>query len=295
VKRFSAEAVKATWIVPLCVAGLTASCARKEQPGPSSGPQVITTSSGVSMAAIPGGWFEMGSKSGRELDETVHRVYVSPFYMDQFDVTQDQFQKVMGHNPSRWTDPRCPVEQIRWIDAAKYCNARSRLENLSACYDSATWKCDFAADGYRLPTEAEWEYACRAGSTTEYPFGDSPARLGEFAWFRENCPRSPQPVGSKPANAWGLSDMCGNVWQWCNDFYQEDYYRQSPERDPHGPETGLTRVLRGGCWNSRADKCRSAYRYYMDPGYSDACFGRDINGMIGFRCVKRGAAESSGR
>jgi formylglycine-generating enzyme required for sulfatase activity len=239
------------------------------------------------MVAIPGGWFEMGSEAADQPDEAGHRVYVSPFRMDRTEVTQEHFQKLLGRNPSRWKDPKCPVEQIRWKDAAEYCNARSQAEGLTPCYDPATWKCDFSADGYRLPTEAEWEYACRAGTRTEYSFGDNPGELRQFAWYKENCTRSPQPVGAKQPNPWGLCDMYGNVWEWCNDFYQEGYYRNSPERDPRGPDTGMTRVLRGGCWDSRADKCRSAYRNFEDPGYTDACFGRDIHGLVGFRCVKR--------
>ena len=239
------------------------------------------------MAAIPGGWFEMGSGAGDETDEPRHRVYVSPFHMDVCEVTQEHFEKLLGRNPSRWKDPRCPVEQVRWKDAAEYCNARSRLEGLAPCYATATWRCDFAAPGYRLPTEAEWEYACRAGTKTEYSFGDGPGELGRFAWFKENCTRSPQPAGSRRPNPWGLYDMCGNVWEWCNDFYKEDYYLEGPQKDPRGPEVGKMRVLRGGCWNSAAGKCRSAYRYSEDPGYTDACFAQDVSGQVGFRCVRR--------
>jgi formylglycine-generating enzyme required for sulfatase activity len=238
------------------------------------------------MVAIPGGWFEMGGAAGGEPDETPHRVCVSPFYMDQYEVTQADFEKALGRNPSRWTEPKNPVEQIRWKDAAEYASARSRIEGLPPCYDPKTWACDFQAPGYRLPTEAEWEYACRAGTRTEYFFGDGTAELGEYAWFKGNCTRSPYPVGLKRPNPWGLCDMYGNVWEWCNDFYGEDYYRAGPERDPRGPETGQTRVLRGGCWNSRPAQCRSAYRLDENPGYTDACFGRDVRGFVGFRCVR---------
>jgi formylglycine-generating enzyme required for sulfatase activity len=245
------------------------------------------------MVAIPGGWFEMGSGFEGQTDEPVHRVYVSPFYMDQSVVTQEHFEKVLRRNPSRWKDRKGPVEQIRWKDAAEYCNARSRLEGLTPCYDPATWRCDFSANGYRLPTEAEWEYGCRAGTRTEYFFGNSPGRLGQYAWFKENCTRCPQPVGSREPNPWGLYDMYGNVWQWCNDFYKEDYYLAGPEKDPRGPETGQTRVLRGGCWNSRASACRSAYRNSEDPGYTDVCFGRDVSGQVGFRCARKAESQNS--
>jgi formylglycine-generating enzyme required for sulfatase activity len=277
----------------LALAALAMSCEQAGQPpAPATALPVITTPSGVTMVAIPAGSFEMGSAASRESDEKPHRVSVGAFYMDRYEVTQEHFEKVLGRNPSRWKDTRNPVEQIRWKDAAEYCNARSRLEGLEPAYDPKTWRCDFAAAGYRLPTEAEWEYACRAGTQTEYAFGDSPSALGEYAWFKENRTRGPRPVGGKKPNPWGLYDMYGNVWEWCNDFYTEGYYASSPERDPRGPEAGETRVLRGGCWDSRAALCRSAYRNDEDPGYTDACFGREVHGFVGFRCVRSRPASA---
>jgi formylglycine-generating enzyme required for sulfatase activity len=152
-----------------------------------------------------------------------------------------------------------------------------------------TWKCNFAANGYRLPTEAEWEYACRAGTTTTYFFGDDESKLKAYAWFEDNSGGKPRPVGQKPANPWGLYDMHGNVWEWCNDFYKVDYYQESPRENPRGPETGETKVLRGGAWKFSAESCRSGYRYNENPGYADVCFGYDI---YGFRCV-RNAGDST--
>jgi sulfatase modifying factor 1 len=271
----------------LMLAVMNLSCSRTSVPTTTSGPPaIITNNSGLAMVAIPGGSFEMGSAAG-ESDETLHRVALSPFYMDQHEVTQESFQKIMGRNPSRWTEPKNPVEQIRWKDAAEYCNARSHLEGLTSCYDPQTWKCDFKNSGYRLPTEAEWEYACRAGTRTKYFFGDDPAELGKYASFKGNSTRSPSAVGSKRPNPWGLYDMYGSVWEWCNDFYKEDYYRKSPERDPSGPDTSQTRVVRGGCWNSRSNTCRSGYRLDENPAYTDVCFGRDVHGFVGFRCVRK--------
>ena len=260
----------------------------QEQP-PSGGAdaQTLTTASGVRMVRLPGGWFTMGSGARGQVDEPPHKVCVSPFDIDACEVTQAHYEKVMGANPAKWKDPENPVEQIRWAQAAAYCNARSRLEGLRPAYDPATWACDFAADGYRLPTEAEWEYACRAGATTAYPFGDDGGPLKQYAWFKENKSRGPRPAGTRRANAWGLHDLCGNVWEWCNDFYAEDYYRHSPEKDPTGPPTGKDRVLRGGCWDSRPDLCRASYRNNEDPGYTDVCFGADVHGFVGFRCVRR--------
>ncbi|UCC97387.1 MAG: formylglycine-generating enzyme family protein [Phycisphaerales bacterium] len=235
----------------------------------------------VPMIHIPGGQFTMGDQT--EIDAAPHEVVISPFYMDKNLVTQEQYEKVMGENPSRWKGPGNPVEQMRWSDAARYCNARSEREGLDPCYDLQTWKCNFEANGYRLPTEAEWEYACRAGTKTAYFFGDNPSKLTDYAWFEKNSGGKPKPVGQKPPNPWGLCDMHGNVWEWCNDFYQVDYYQQSPKEDPRGPKTGETKVVRGGAWKFSAESCRSAYRYNEDPGYADVCFGYDI---YGFRCVR---------
>ncbi|NQT12862.1 MAG: SUMF1/EgtB/PvdO family nonheme iron enzyme [Planctomycetes bacterium] len=260
---------------------------RKVEPAAEDAPlAVVTIDGGVEMLLIPGGSFEMGSAKNEEMDEPLHEVEVSSFYIDECEVTQEEYQRVMGENPSRSKGTSQPVEQIRWANAARYCNARSRLEGFRPAYDPETWQCDFEADGYRLPTEAEWEYAARAGGKGDYSFGPSPRELKEHAWFKENCTRRPQAVGSREPNAWGLFDVHGNVWEWCNDFYDEEYYAKSPRKDPRGPETGENRVVRGGCWNSRPDECRSAYRQYENPGYTDVCFGKDTHGFVGFRCVR---------
>jgi formylglycine-generating enzyme required for sulfatase activity len=246
-----------------------------------------TTESGVEMVRLAGGRFLMGDES--EIDATPHEVVLSPFYVDKNLVTQAEYERVMGENPSRWKGGENPVEQVRWFDAAKYCNKRSALEGLQPCYDLETLECGFEANGYRLPTEAEWEYACRAGTKTAYYFGDSESKLPDHAWFEDNSGGKPRPVGGKPANPWGLHDMHGNVWHWCNDFYQVDYYQQSPEKDPRGPETGETMVVRGGAWKFSADSCRSGYRYNEHPGSADSCFGYDI---YGFRCVRNATDET---
>ncbi len=231
---------------------------------------------------IPGGTFVMGDKD--EVDAPLHEVSVSPFLMDRNLVSQENYQTLMGDNPSRWKSPRNPVESVRWSDAVRYCNKRSEAEGLRPCYDLKTWKCDFEAPGYRLPTEAEWEYACRAGTRTAYFFGDSPARLTTYAWFDKNASGKPHATGQKDPNPWGLHDICGNLWQWCNDFYKVDYYRKSPPQNPRGPDSGENKVVRGGAWRFSADNCRSGYRYNESPGYADVCFGYDI---YGFRCVRK--------
>jgi formylglycine-generating enzyme required for sulfatase activity len=272
---------------------LAASCHRREESvGSSTTPEKNRDSSAAEsdgvreMVLIPSGNFLMGDED--EFDAPPHEVSVSSFYIGKYLVTQKEYERVMGSNPSRWkSSPDNPVEQVRWSDAVKYCNKRSQMEGLEPCYDLANWTCDFAANGYRLPTEAEWEYACRAGTTTAYYFGDSDQKLGDFAWYKSNSGLRPQPVGQKRANPWGLFDMCGNVWEWCNDFYQVDYYEHSPGQDPKGPDAGDKKVVRGGAWKMESENCRSGYRYYENPGYVDVCFGYDI---YGFRCA-RNAAE----
>jgi formylglycine-generating enzyme required for sulfatase activity len=237
--------------------------------------------SDLEMIRVEGGHFVMGDKD--EVDAPLHEAAVGPFYIDKQLVSQEQFERTTGANPSRWKGPKNPVEQVRWSDAVTYCNKRSQVEGLEPCYNLKIWQCNFNASGYRLPTEAEWEFACRAGTATEYFFGDDPARLGEYAWFEKNAGGRPHPIGQKKANPWGLFDMCGNVWEWCNDFYQVDYYKDAPKQDPRGPATGKTKVVRGGAWRFSDENCRSGYRYNESPGYADVCFGYDI---YGFRCVK---------
>jgi formylglycine-generating enzyme required for sulfatase activity len=256
-----------------------------------SKPAILIPKSGGEMVLVPGGQFTMGDANGRP-DETPHFVRVSPFYMDKRPVSQQLYEDVMGVNPSKQKGSKNPVERIQWTDAALFCNKCSEREGLTPCYDPATWKCDFEAGGYRLPTEAEWEYACRAGSGAKYFFGDDEKELSRYAWVKPHSRGRTWPVGSKPPNRWGLHDMHGNVWQWCNDFYGESYYKESPAEDPKGPPVGDKRVLRGGAWSSIADQCRAAYRSKEFPVFTDACFGSDSYGLR--RARSAGAAPRAG-
>ena len=286
-KRHLTKVIVVTLLHSLVLAVLLSAGCKRIDPKPEDGGlPVVKAEEGVEMILIPGGSFEMGSVREYEPDETPHEVYVDPFYLDKYEVTQEEYERVVGSNPSRRKGRDNPVDQIRWTDAATYSNARSRLEGLQPAYDPKTWRCDFGANGYRLPTESEWERAARAGTKTTYSFGNDPSQLGLHAWFKRNSTRGPHAVAEKEPNPWGLCDMYGNVWEWCNDFYHEDYYRQSPARNPRGPMAGENRVVRGGCWNSKPDMCRSSYRNYEDPGYTDACFGKDIHGFVGFRCAR---------
>ena len=260
------------------------SCQKVDAPAPL---KIVTSASGAEMVLIPAGWFEMGSARGKADEAPAHKVWVDAFLMDRTEVTQEQYGKLFPANPSHFKGPRRPLEQISWAKAAVYCNARSKGEGLEPCYDEDSGACNFAASGYRLPTEAEWEYAARAGSVADYGFGNGAHELKDYAWFEENSGKTTHLVGQKKANAWGLFDMHGNVAEWCNDVYAEDYYARSPEKNPRGPADGKRYVLRGGAWNSSAEACRAAYRVGENPGFQDACFARDA---IGFRCVRRAPA-----
>ena len=229
------------------------------QPLP-AGPLVVN---GVSMefVPIPKGEFMMGSESREAIpdEKPVHRVRITKaFEMGRYQVTQAQWEAVMGSTPSYFKGADRPVEQVSWNDAQEF------LSKLNARNDGYR---------YRLPTEAEWEYAARAGTT-----GDNAADLDSVAWYSINSYSQTHSVGQKQASAWGLYDMQGNVWEWCQDWYDDSYYRNSPAKDPQGPSSGSLRVLRGGSWVGSAWSVRVAVRVRSYPVY------RSDSG--GFRCVR---------
>jgi formylglycine-generating enzyme required for sulfatase activity len=243
---------------------------------------------------INGGTFTMGSPAnepGRDDDEgPQHQVTVSAFYMGKYEVTQKEYQEVMGTNPSNFKGPNLPVENISWFDAVEYCNKRSQKEGLTPAYtisgagNNLTVDWNRNANGYRLPTEAEWEYACRAGTTGPFNTGNNittdqanydgnhPYNNNAKGTYRDKT----TPVGSFAPNPWGLYDMHGNVYEWCWDWYGS--YPSGAQTDPVGAVTGTYRVARGGGWYSNGQNLRSARRSFDGP----------LNGgsILGFRLVR---------
>jgi len=220
------------------------------------------------MVKIPAGSFLMGTEEAEVIrlckeyetdwykcEMPQHRVNLQEFYLGKYPVTQEQYQAVMGNNPSKFKDnPKNPVENVRWNDAQEFCQKLS----------------DKTGKKYRLPSEAEWEYACRAGTQTRYYFGDDQKLLGEYAWHGENSGDKTHPVGQKKPNNWGLYDMHGNVWEWCEDGWHDNYQKAPTDGTAWNENHSVTnmRVLRGGSWHGNPRSCRSAYRVDYDDRFA---------------------------
>lgn len=217
--------------------------------------QTITNSIGMKLKLNPSGEFQMGSTE-YDNEKPRHLVTISrPFYLGVYPVTQREYMQITKKNPSHFSgDDRLPVETVSWFDAVAFCSELSRKEGLKPFFtinDQSVEVPDWNGLGYRLPTEAEWEYACRAGTTTRFCFGDDENRLSEHAWYDKNSGSKTHPVGEKKPNPFGLFDMHGNVWEWCWDWFDASYYNgESTHIDPDGPQTGEARVLRGGSWST---------------------------------------------
>jgi formylglycine-generating enzyme required for sulfatase activity len=227
--------------------------------------EVFTNSIGMKLRLIPAGTFTMGDATGFGNEKPPHRkphrvTLTKPFYMGVHEVTNAQWKRVMWSVPSKWKDDDLPVEQVSLDDAVEFCRKLSALPEERK-----------AGRVYRLPTEAEWEYACRAGTSTKFSFGDDEKLFGDYGWFDGNPVKQTHPVGQKKPNAWGLHDMHGNVLEWCSDWYE--IYADGEVTNPEGPSSGSTRVYRGGCWLSSALYCRSASRLWNLPSYRDDILG----------------------
>ena len=268
------------WLLPVGLSCLflllpTAATAEvdPEPPGP------FKNSLGMRFAHIRSGKFKMGSpkdENGRNGDEALHEVEISrSFRLGVHEVTQKQYKEVMGTNPSTYqTDEDLPVESVTWNEAVEFCKKLSARKAEKE-----------AGRVYRLPTEAEWEYSCRAGSDTAYLFGKDITK--EQANILSSSINKTATVGSYKPNKWGLFDMHGNVWEWCQDWYGSDYYANSPKKDPPGPAKGEARSLRGGCHASPNNLCRAANRNYDKVD----SFTRNTKSLIGFRVVCTSAAR----
>jgi formylglycine-generating enzyme required for sulfatase activity len=234
--------------------------------------QTFTNSIGMEFVLTSPGEFRMGSPDSDPHafndEKPAHQVEISqPFYLGKYPVTQRQWEMVMGVTPSRFKGDNLPVESVSWDDVQAFMGRLNEREGV---------------DHYRLPSEAEWEYACRAGSTGLYSFDDEVSQLGEYAWYDENSGDTTHPVGQKKPNAWGLYDMHGNVWEWVEDGKRA--YTAHAITDPKGPtDAGAGRVIRGGGWFVSARVARSAFRVAFHPGYRDD--------YLGFRCLSSGTGR----
>jgi formylglycine-generating enzyme required for sulfatase activity len=232
------------------------------------------------MILVEGGSFMMGSTGGESTEQPVHQVTVGNFYMAKYEVTQKEWVAIMGGNPSNWKGDKLPVENVSWHEVVEYCNKLSLKEGLIPAYRGSgnDITCNLSANGYRLPTEAEWEYAARGGKlwdvlAQEYAGGNS---VDSTAWYSSNSGGKTHEVGTKAANYLGLFDMGGNVWEWCWDWYGS--YDSSAQTDPMGASSGTRRVFRGGSWYLSGQYLRSAYRYVSAPSFR--------NFDIGFRLLR---------
>ena len=264
------------------------------RPNPAPNPTPAPTPVPSNMVRVNGGTFMMGSpesEAGRDSDEVQRWVTVGSFYMGKYPVTQREYQAVMGTNPSHFKGDNLPVENVSWYDAIEYCNRLSQKEGLTPAYtidksrsdpnnrseyDKVRWVVTWnrSANGYRLPTEAEWEYACRAGTTTPYNVGNSIS--SSLANFNSSNVGRTTPVGMYAPNPWALYDMHGNVWEWNWDWYGS--YSTSDLNNPVGPTSGTSRVIRGGGWDNSAVDVRSASRNVSTPSSRSS--------FIGFRLVR---------
>ncbi len=241
------------------------------------------------MVRVHPGSFQMGSDDGKDREQSVHTVEITKgFFIGKYQVTHEEWEKVMGSNPNKFKGGNLPVENVSWYDAVEYCNKRSEWEGLLPCYtidknkidpgnendyDEIKWTvdCNFSANGYRLPTEAEWEYAARGGNKSKgYKYAGSNS-LGDVGWYRDNSKGYTHIVGRKQPNELGIYDMSGNVLEWCWDWYEK--YTSSCQVDPGGPSSGSDRVYHGGGWGDGVDGPRLAYRDSCYPCYRGFYFG----------------------
>jgi formylglycine-generating enzyme required for sulfatase activity len=232
------------------------------------------------MVLVEGGTFQMGSAGGWSNERPVHEVTVAGFYIGKYEVTQKEWAEIMGDHRGKFKGDNLPMGWVSWYDAVEYCNRLSRKEGLTPAYQGSGYRivCDFNASGYRLPTEAEWEYAAKGGNKDVIPYEYSGGNnLDEVAWHWGNSKGRPHPVGTKQPNSLGIYDMSGSVWEWCWDRARP--YTGEAQTNPTGHSEGGFLIYRGGSWRSdSADYMRSTFRSHSQPvGW---------NYEVGFRVVR---------
>lgn len=258
-------------------------------------PNEIVIANGMALIEAGGKTFKMGSALGSAEEKPVHDVsFTNNFWMDTSEVTQKGYEALMKVNPSLFKGENLPVENLSWFDAVLYCNERSKRDSLdtvftytavsgipgNGCTGLTNFKIEAGKNGYRLPSEAQWEFACRSGTTTEFFWGkwSDSVYTSVYVWYTRNSELKTHSIGEKRSNEYILYDICGNVWEWCNDWYSEKYYSVSPGTDPVGPDKGSYRSIRGGSYYSGVNTCRSASRGYLKPAMR--------SDLVGFRCIK---------
>ena len=234
------------------------------------------------MVLINGGSFIMGQDNGNKDEGPTHKITLASFYMVKTEVIQAKYHKIMGVNPSFFKGQNLPVDSVSWLDAISFCNKRSMEDGLIPSYDLTTGLCDFTVNGYRLPTEAQWEFAAGLGKTKKFFFDKSIKSLDLYSWNKSNSQRRTHLVSQKKANQNGLYDIYGNVFEWCHDWYSSKYYLNSVVTNPRGPLKGKNKVLRGGSYASGENICNNYYRFNYAQDNKDICIGFNF---IGFRCI----------
>jgi formylglycine-generating enzyme required for sulfatase activity len=255
------------WVVLFAAGLLFTACGSENGADPKNPP-----STNLEMITIPGGSFRMGDitgGSGQPAELPVHQVTLRAFMVARYETTADLYLRVTGISPGYHTgNPDYPVENVSWYEAISFCNALSAREKLRPAYGGTPETgitCDFSANGYRLPTEAEWEFACRAGSETDYCSGNGTAALESVGWYLGNAGNNTHAAGELNGNGYSLADMHGNIAEWCWDWFSPSAYSATPADNPGGPASGTERVRRGGGYLSNATSARSAARSSATP------------------------------
>ena len=237
--------------------------------------QSLTDAPGIEMVFVKGGCYQMGESYN------AHEVCLDDFYLGKYEVTQGQWKSIMGNNPSSFKDcgDNCPVEAVSWNDIQDFIQKLNRKTKNNPQAPSVASRTDFIKGEFRLPTEAEWEYAARSGGKSEKYSGTSnESEIGDYAWYEKNSGDKTHSVGQKKPNGLGLYDMSGNVWEWVNDWYDGDYYKNSPKNNPTGPSSGKEKVLRGGSWDCFSGYLEASFRDRNVPTWRGYGFGFRVAG-----------------